>query len=280
MLTVILGSLVLGYLGLVALVYVRQAKMLYFPTRQLEATPAAMGLAFDEVTIKTSDGLNISAWYIPSARSRGVVLFCHGNAGNISHRLDSIRIFHDLGLGVLIFDYRGYGRSEGEPDEKGTYLDAEAAWDYLVRAKGVDPARIVIFGRSLGSAVVAELALRRKAGALIIESGFTSVPDLGRKFFPHLPVRFISRFNYATIEKIDRIGIPKLFIHSPDDEIIPYEQGMRLFEKAGEPKEFLRIKGGHNEGFLLSGDVYTGGLDRFISKYFFEYYSDLDKIIP
>ena len=125
-----------------------------------------------------------------------------------------------------------------------------------------------VAGRSLGSAVATELAVRHKAGALIIESGFTSVPDLGRKFFPHLPVRLISRFHYATMDKVGGIPIPKLFIHSPDDEIIPFEQGMRLFEKAREPREFLKIRGGHNEGFLMSGEQYTGGIDRFLSKYF------------
>jgi fermentation-respiration switch protein FrsA (DUF1100 family) len=268
MIALVISGLVLGYLALVAFVYFRQAEMLYFPTRQIEATPENIGLSFDEVTIRTSDGLKIAAWYIPSPSERGVLLFCHGNAGNISHRLDSIRIFHNLGLSVLIFDYRGYGRSEGKPDEQGTYLDADAAWDYLVKVKGADPSRIVVFGRSLGSAVGAELALRHRPGALIIESGFCSVPDLGKKFFPHIPVRLISRFHYATIDKIGRIPVPKLFIHSPDDEIIPFEQGVRLFEKAGEPKEFLKITGGHNEGFLLSGERYTAGLEQFISKYF------------
>ena len=268
MMVTLLTGLVIGYLVLVAFVYLRQAKMLYFPSREIEATPADTGLAFEEIPLRTSDGLNISAWYIPSSQARGFLIFCHGNAGNISHRLDSMRIFHDLRLDVLIFDYRGYGRSEGEPTEKGTYLDAEAAYDYLVKAKGVSPSRIIIFGRSLGSAVATELAVRHKAGALIIESGFTSVPDLGRKFFPHLPVRLISRFHYATMDKVGGIPIPKLFIHSPDDEIIPFEHGMRLFEKAREPREFLKIRGGHNEGVLLSGEQYTGGLDRFISNYF------------
>jgi len=268
MIAFVLIGLLLGYVLLVAFVYLRQAKMLYFPTRQIEATPATLNLPFDEVTLQTSDGMNISAWYIPSPQARGFLLFCHGNAGNISHRLDSIRIFHDLRLSVLIFDYRGYGRSEGEPTERGTYLDAEAAFDFLVRAKGAAPSRIIVFGRSLGSAVAAELAVRRTAGALIIESGFTSVPDLGRKFFPHMPVKLISRFHYATIDKVGRLRLPKLFIHSPDDEIVPYAQGKQLFEAAGEPKEFLTIRGDHNGGYLLSGYSYPHGIETFLEKYF------------
>jgi hypothetical protein len=267
MLLFIIVGLVLSYVLLIAYVYTRQGGMLYIPSREIEATPLTVGLPYQELTVQTKDGVNISAWYIPSANARGVVLFCHGNAGNMSHRLDSIRIFHALGLNVLIFDYRGYGKSEGSPDEEGTYRDAEAAWDYLVNVTGVKPEKIVLFGRSLGSAIAAEAALRRQAGALIMESGFTSVPDLGKKLFPHLPVRLISRYRYATINKVGRIKIPKLFIHSPGDEIIPYDQGLKLFEKASEPKEFLAIAGGHNEGFLLSGEVYRDGLRSFLSRH-------------
>lgn len=265
MLLLIVICLVAGYLFLIAYVYAKQGSMLYFPSKEIEATPQDIGLAYQELTLRTRDGVDVSAWYIPADHARGFVLFCHGNAGNISHRLDSIRIFHGLGLGVLIFDYRGYGKSGGSPDEEGTYLDAEAAWDYLASTLNVKPDKIVLFGRSLGSAVAAEIALRKQAGALIMESGLTSVPDLGKKFFPYLPVRFLSRYHYESISKVGRIKIPKLFIHSPDDEIVPYEQGVRLFENASEPKEFLKITGGHNEGFLLSGKVYTDGLRAFLS---------------
>jgi len=258
----------IGYLMLLAFVYFRQGSLLYYPMGEILHTPADIGLDFDELTVKTRDGVVLFGWYIPARQERGVVLFCHGNAGNISHRLDSIRIFHDLGLTVCIFDYRGYGKSKGSPTESGTYLDAEAIWDYLIMVKRVPQEKIILFGRSLGSAVAAHLTLTHHAGALIIESGFTSVPDLGEKYFPYLPIRLLSRFRYATIEKIDRIHVPKLFIHSPRDEIIPYSHGVALFGKAAEPKEFLRIMGGHNEGFLLSGETYTTGLDAFISKYF------------
>lgn len=268
MLWIFFIGLVSGYLIFVAFVYVRQDSMLYFPIREIEQTPKDIGLNFEEIILMTKDGISISSWYIPAENERGVVLFCHGNAGNISHRLDSIRIFHELRLGVLIFDYRGYGKSGGSPTEKGTYADAEAAWDYLVNVMRVNPEKIIIFGRSLGSAVAAETALRRKAGVLIIESGFTSVPDLGSKFYPYLPVRLISRYHYSTVEKVDKIHIPKLFVHSPQDEIIPFEHGVAIFQKAIKPKEFLKIAGGHNEGFLISGKTYIDGLNAFISKYF------------
>jgi len=263
--TILIG-LALGYLLLVILVYIRQGSLVYYPTKEIEATPASIGLEYEEITFKTKDNINISAWYVPAKNERGTLLFCHGNAGNISHRLDSIRIFHDLGLSVFIFDYRGYGKSSGSPSEKGTYLDAESAWDYLVNIKKVQPKKIILFGRSLGSAVAAELALRRKAAGIIIESGFKSIPALGAKFYPYLPVRLISRFKYDTLNKVDKIDIPKLFIYSPQDEIIPYEQGATLFEKAKEPKEFLQVTGRHNDGFLTSGRIYIDGLNRFVSK--------------
>ena len=157
--------------------------------------------------------------------------------------------------------------AKGAPDEEGTYRDAEAAWDYLVDSLHVKPEKIILFGRSLGSAVAAEMALRKQTGVLIMESGFSSVPDLGSSFYPYLPVRLLSKYRYASIEKVGRIKIPKLFIHSPEDEIVPYEQGRKLFEGASEPKEFLQLTGGHNEGFLLSGNIYVEGLNGFLSRY-------------
>ncbi|HXX81861.1 MAG TPA: alpha/beta hydrolase, partial [Thermodesulfovibrionales bacterium] len=244
MLLLVVSGLVLIYLLLIVYVYVKQGSMLYFPMKEIEATPSAIGLDYQELTLRTGDGVDISAWYIPAEDSRGYVLFCHGNAGNISHRLDSIKIFHSLRLAVLIFDYRGYGKSEGMPDEEGTYRDAEAAWDYLIGLLQVKPEKIILFGRSLGSAVAAEIALRKQAGTLIMESAFASVPDLGSTFYPYLPVRILSKYRYASIEKVGRIKIPKLFIHSPADEIVPYEQGRALFERASEPKEFLQLNGG------------------------------------
>ncbi|MEW6674948.1 MAG: alpha/beta hydrolase [Nitrospirota bacterium] len=259
---------VLGYLLILIFLYLRQASLLYYPTKELLQTPKDIGLDFEELALKTTDGINISAWYIPAKDERGAILMCNGNAGNISYRIDLIQIFNNLNLSILIFDYRGFGKSEGKPTEEGTYLDAEAALDYLVNIRHYPTAKIILYGQSLGGAIAAEMALRHNAAAIIIESSFKSVPELGSKFFPFIPVKLISCFHYATIEKIDKINCPKLIIHSPDDEIVPYSHGVALFEKAREPKEFLKIKGDHNEGFLLSGMIYIDGLNRFISKYF------------
>ena len=244
--------------------YYRQESMLFFPEREIRHTPGDIGLEYEEADFRTKDGVAINGWYIPAEQGRGVVLFCHGNAGNISDRLDSIKIFHDLGLAVMIFDYRGYGKSAGTISEEGTYLDAEAAWEYLINKKGELPGEIIVFGRSLGGAIAAETALRKKSACLILESTFLSVPAIAGKYYPWLPVGLIAKYRYKTDEKIAAIKIPKLIIHSRADEIIPFEHGRLLYDTAAEPKQFLEIRGGHNDGFLMSGDVYREGLRSFL----------------
>ncbi len=258
--------LLVCYLAFLIIIYFIQDRMLYFPESEIWQTPKDIGLEYEEVSLKTRDNLTISGWYIPAEDEKGVLFFCHGNAGNISHRLESISIFHNLGLSVLIFDYRGYGKSEGKPSEKGTYLDAEAAWDYLVNIKNKSPEKIILFGRSLGAAIAADIALKKSPAGLILESSFLSVTEMGKKYYPWVPVKLLSKFDYSTIDKIQSISCPKLIIHSPDDEIVPFEHGKSLYEKALKPKEFLQIIGGHNEGFLISGDLYSGGLKSFINK--------------
>ena len=247
-------------------VYMYQPQMLYFPDEgdQTAATPSDVGLTYQQVELRTTDDLRLSAWYLPAEDEQGVLLFCHGNAGNISHRLDSLLLFHRLQMSILIFDYRGYGQSEGQPSEQGTYTDALAAWEYLLTQKSKQPAEIVIFGRSLGAAIAAELATRVRPGALILESAFTSVPDLASEIYPFLPVRLLSRFSYDTRTRLDSLACPLLIIHSNDDEIIPYSHAQRLYAAAHEPKHLLNISGGHNDGFLVSGNRYTEGLRRFL----------------
>ncbi len=262
----IISIAVTVYLGLCVYYYAMQGEMIYFPDTTLTATPNDIGLDYESVTLTTADRLAISAWFVPAPEARATLLFCHGNAGNISDRLDSIRIMHVLRLNVLIFDYRGFGQSQGAPDEQGTYADADAAWDYLVTVRKIAPQAILIFGRSLGSAVAAETAVRHPdAGGLILESGFTSIAEMGKKILPYLPIDLLVRYKYATSDKVGTIQMPKLIIHSPDDEVVPFQQGLELYQKAAISKTFLQIQGSHNSGFLSSGKIYTEGLDRFIS---------------
>ena len=252
---------VAGYL------FVFQSNYVYYPGRTLSTDPGDIGLSFENISFETTDGVKLSGWFIPCDSPRGVILFCHGNAGNISHRLDSIQIFHRLGLGVFIFDYRGYGQSEGKPSESGTYRDVEAAWQYLVEERQVIPDKIIVFGRSLGGAIAAWQARSHKPGALILESTFTSVPNLAAELYPYLPVKLLSRFKYDTEVYLEGVHCPVLIVYSPDDEMMPYRHGQRLFEVAKEPKEFLEISGSHNEGFINSGKRYEEGLNTFISEF-------------
>ncbi len=254
------------YIALALLLAIFQSRMIYYPTYSIDSTPRQIGLGYDDVDFVSDDGIRLNGWFIPAENRIGVLLFCHGNAGNISHRLESIKIFHDLGLSVFIFDYRGYGLSEGDPSENGTYRDVEAAWNHLTEISMIDPSEIIVFGRSLGGSIAAYIAKEQNPGALILESAMTSVPDIAAGMYPFLPVRLLARFEYNTIDYIREISCPVLVIHSPDDEIIPYENGQKLFAAANEPKLFLELTGGHNEGFLLAAKEYKDGLREFIGK--------------
>ncbi|MFB1487632.1 MAG: alpha/beta hydrolase [Thiocapsa sp. C3-sup] len=253
-----------GVILLNALLWMLQPGMVFYPTRAIAATPADWGLAFEDVELTTDDGVRLHGWYIPHPHATHTLLFFHGNAGNISHRGDSIAIFNRLGLSVLIIDYRGYGRSAGHPNESGLYLDALAAWDHLVEARGVDPTRILIFGRSLGASVAADLAARVPSGGVILESGFSSARDMARHLYPGLHRVLYLRFDFDAAERLSRVRSPFLVLHSPDDEIVPYTLGRKLFEAAHEPKRFIDLQGDHNSGFLTSQPDYEGSLAAFI----------------
>lgn len=253
------------YVAIAALMLISQSRQVYFPTRGLITTPLDHGMPFEDVSLLSDDGVALHAWFVPAREvPRGALLFLHGNAGNISHRIDSIRIFHELGLSVLIVDYRGYGRSEGRPTEAGTYGDALAAWRYLREQREVPAQQIVVFGRSLGSAVAAWLAARESVAAVILESPFTSAPDLGAELLPWLPIRWLLRFEYDTLAAVRAIDAPLLVVHSRDDEIVPFHHGKTIFDAATPPKMFLEIEGGHNDGFLRSRASYVTGLTRFL----------------
>lgn len=240
-------------------------KSTYYPFRAIEYTPKDIGLEYEDVSLTAKDGVSISGWFIPSQSSRAVVLFCHGNGGNISHRLQKIMVLNRLNLDVLIFDYRGYGKSKGRPSENGLYLDAEAVYDYLLNERKVPPRKIIGYGESLGGAVIAELALRRELGSIIMESSFTSVPDMAKTVAPFIP-GFVYKSRFDSLSKIKNIGYPKLILHSTDDEVVPFEHGRRLFDNAEEPKEFIEMKGGHNDTFLVSGDLFVSAIDSFIER--------------
>ena len=265
LITVLLVMLAV-YIIILLLLYFSQTRLLFYPMKVLETDPGEIGLKYETVSFQTKDQIIISAWYLPCPDADKVLLFCHGNAGNISHRLDSLKIFHQLGLNVLIFDYRGYGRSGGRVSETGTYLDVQSAWAYLRETRGFRSEDIILFGRSLGGAIAAQMAGQTKAAALIIESSFTSVPDLAVKIYPFLPVRLICRYKYPTIEYISRVKCPVLIVHSLDDELIPFINAQKLYTAAPKGTKLLKIRGSHNQGFSLSISTYTIGLQAFLNQ--------------
>lgn len=260
------AALALGWLLIVALAYFFQDRFVYLPQRTLDGSPAEIGLPFESLNFSAADGVRLHGWYVPARAKRGVLLSFYGNAGNISHRLDSLRLFNRLGLTTFIIDYRGYGLSEGSPSELGIYKDAEAAWRVLTEERGHAAGEIVLFGRSLGGAVAIWLATRHRPAALIAESTFTSMRDLARVHYPYLPTGLLVRIGYPSLSRIPLIKCPALIVHSKQDEIVPYALGERLFQAAKEPKNLLTISGGHNEGFLISRKVYVGGLDAFLEE--------------
>jgi uncharacterized protein len=256
------------YIVLVLLVFWGQSRLIYFPEigREIVTTPDQIGLAYESIEITTTDHQTLHSWFVLAAEAKGTVLFFHGNAGNISHRLDYLSMFNRLGYNTLIFDYRGYGQSSGKPSESGTYLDAAAAWRYLTEVKEIVPSSVILFGESLGGAVAAWLAAREKPAMLVLASVFTSVPDLATQIYPFLPVRQIARFEYNTLENLRSVSCPVFVAHSPQDEIVPFTHGQDLFQIASEPKQFLTLQGGHNDGFIFMREQWIMTLDAFMSK--------------
>ena len=245
-----------------------EKSFIFYPTSEIDRTPKEVGLSYEDVTFSAQDGVRLNGWFIPSTEGDLTLLWFHGNAGNISHRLENIRLLHDkVKLHIFIVDYRGYGRSEDSASESGTYMDASAALQYLRSRKDLDPKKIVFYGRSLGAAVAVDLALREEPLALIIETPFTSIREMAKLAFPFLPIGPFLRTRYDSLEKIRRVRGPLLVLHGDQDDIVPYEHGQRIFEAAPDPKEFYTIRGAnHNDTFIVGGDPYFAVLKDFIER--------------
>lgn len=260
-------SIFAGYCFVIAVVYLLQGRLIYYPNvpgREISATPSDLRMDYEDVNIEASDGVSLHGWFIRGFSDR-VLLFFHGNAGNISHRLESIRQFRSLGLSVLIIDYRGYGQSDGRASERGLYLDGDAAWRYLVDTRGIAPSNIVVFGRSLGGSVAAMIAARYNPAGLIVESSFTSIRDFGAEIYPWLPVRWMARFDHPTRDFVAEADCPILIVHSRSDEIVPFHHGEAIFESAGSPRYLVTLFGSHNNAFLEDSETYLQGVGAFLA---------------
>ncbi len=252
-------------LGLMSLVRYLERNGVFFPGKDMTLNPTFAGLEYEDQYLTTSDGYKINAWFIPSVGAVSTLLFAHGNAGTIADRIMKIKFFHDAGLNVLIFDYRGYGRSEGKPTEKGLYIDALTAYDYLKTRPDTLNTKVIMYGASLGGAVAIDLASQRPAAALVVDSSITSAKEMAGRLYPYVPSFFLS-LKFDNLSKIKHLTMPKLFIHSPDDRLVPIAMGRRLYEAAPMPKEFLQTFGGHNDAQIVYDHVAGEAFKVFLKK--------------
>lgn len=242
-------------------------RIIYHPHKYPEGSwnPSSSLVSKEDVHFIADDGVKLHGWYISSKGSNTTLLWFHGNAGNITHRLDNIEMLKPLNLDIFIFDYRGYGKSEGEPDEEGIYLDSQAAYNWIVKVKKIIPQKIILFGRSLGGICAIEVASKNPAAGIILESTFPSAGKMAKTIFPVLPLSWAIKSRFNAIGKVPNLKLPKLFLHGTRDEIVPYKLGRELFSAAAEPKIFYDIQGaGHNDTFLVGGAGYLNAIDKFI----------------
>ncbi len=249
-------TLGLCYLLAMLLVKIFETRLVYFPSRIVGGAANQLGRPSEDAFIPVENGEQINAWYFPAhpgqvQTSDRAILVCHGNAGTMAERLDLANLLLKPGASVMLFDYRGYGRSTGQPGEENTYRDAQAAWRWL-KAKGFAATNIIVYGESLGGGVATELAARETAGGLILQSTFTSIPDLGAEIYPWLPIRLIASIKYDNLRKLPGIKAPVLILHSRQDRLIRFHHAERNFAAANEPKYFCEIEGDHNDGFYAS----------------------------
>jgi fermentation-respiration switch protein FrsA (DUF1100 family) len=235
-----------------------------------EVAARGSGCEIDDRFFAARDGTRLHGWWcrrLDGNSDDPVLLFFHGNAGNLSHRADLLIEFATrTPASVFVVGYRGYGRSEGRPKEAGLYLDARAAWTHLTEESGVGADRIILFGKSLGGGVAVDLAMEAPAAGLIVESSFTSIPDMAGAHYPFVP-KFLIRTQMNSVIKVPFVSMPKLFIHSQSDQVVPYRLGRALFEAASEPKSFHEVVGaGHNETWITGGDAYFEAISTFVSQ--------------
>lgn len=238
----------------------------FFPGRTIEHTPQRFGLSYEDLYLTTADGVKINAWLVKSDDARATVIFAHGNAGTMGDRVMKLKFFHDLGLNVLIFDYRGYGNSQGVPSERGVYLDAQAVYDHIKSRGDIGKAPLIGYGASLGGAVIIDLATKRVLDMLMIESSFTSAAQMARRLYPALPT-FMMSVKLDSIAKIGAIKGPKLFLHSLQDRTVPFSMGQALYEEASDPKAFIVLEGGHNDGSLMLDPQVRLNIQHFLKEH-------------
>lgn len=251
----IIAAIAGGYLIILILMYLFQSQLLFMPSSDFLQTPESAGLEAEDIWVEASDGVRLHAWYFPHDESDRVIVLSHGNAGNISYRIDIARTLLDAGAAVLMYDYRGYGKSEGRPNEKGLYKDIESFTDYLVQERKYSEQQIFMYGRSLGGAVAAYAATQYDLGGLVLDSAFKNLRAMIRDVYPFVPSS-LARYRFPTEEYLLQLnGTPVMIMHSPDDFIVRFHHGEYLYEKARQPKQFVELRGGHNDNFFASREL-------------------------
>jgi uncharacterized protein len=254
------------YLLILILMYTFQNQLLFMPSSGFIQTPASTGLEAADVWAETEDGVRVHGWYFPNQDANYVVVLSHGNAGNISGRIAIAETLLNSGASVLMYDYRGYGNSEGSPSEEGLYKDIEAVVEYLKSEQGYTEQQVVMYGRSLGGAVAAYAATQYDLGGLVLDSAFKNLRAMVREVYPFVPAR-LAKYDFPTDEYIQQLGdLPVMIMHSPNDEIIGFHHGRSLYELAGGPKRFVELRGGHNDNFYQSQSLIEQSWKEFLDR--------------
>ncbi len=269
----VLATVAVLYVLLGLLLFLFQERLVFLPSSAMIATPAQTGMSYEEVWFESENGRSLHGWFIPANPEADLneavtILFCHGNAGNISGRVSLMQTYHAAGFNVFIFDYQGYGKSEGRPNETNILKDGLAAWDFLVDEVGADPEMILPVGRSLGGPIAAYIALHRGAKAVAVESTFTSVPDIARQTYPIYPVGLLARIKLPTLEFVKAYEGAVLVAHSREDTLIPYSMGQAIYDAVPGPKQWLELSGDHNEGYIVTGRNYSEAYINFAQQHF------------
>ena len=266
-LKVVILTLILVVLVTKAVIFISEEKNLYIPDKKVTLTPANIELNYEDFYFKTEDEQSLNGWFVPAKGAIVTVLFCAGRSGNLSDTLPHIKLFNRMGLNVFAFDYRGYGNSSGSPGEQGLYKDVRAAYDCLITRKDIDKDKIVVYGKSLGAPVAADLCLTRKVAALILEGGFPSLRTYVSDMGGFLPTEWLVSEKFDTISRVKKIHIPKLIVHGMDDDVVPFSEGRFIFNEAALPKEFLPYDGGHDDDIYVTSNTYKNKLNKFFQHY-------------
>jgi fermentation-respiration switch protein FrsA (DUF1100 family) len=250
--------IVIVYLGATGLLWWNQDALLFKPTSHYRSLPSSHGLSYEDVDLEVAMGTKIRGWFVRSlTEARGTILYFHGNGGNLSYEIETIHRFAEEGFDSFSIDYEGYGASDGTPSEANLYRDADAAWEWLTQAKGIDPRQVVIWGHSLGGGVATWVASRHPPRMVVLQNTFTDIPDMGARLYPWLPVRLVANNVFSNRDRIVAFRSPLVIAHGRNDELIPFEMGKDLFDAASEPKRFIELDGGHRDGFLNTPRAWT-----------------------